>query len=254
MKFTVENEKEIQKVTMIDKVLEITKTDLVTGEELEGAELQVTDKDGNVIDEWTSGKEPHKVTGLTEGETYVLTEITCPYGYEQAESIEFTVTSDKETQKVEMKDMPILKDVRLIKIDSNTGEIIKDKFTFGIFEDENCTKLIKEVESDKETGFVTFEDLRYGTYFIKELKAPKGYNLSNAVVKVEINDKGVFINDNLVEEQDDVYSFKFENAPIETPNTGDGRNNTLLGIIAGTSAISLAGFGIYELIKRRKNK
>lgn len=252
IEFTVENEKEIQKVTMIDKVLEITKTDLVTGEELEGAELQVTDKDGNIIDKWTSGKEPHKVTGLTEGETYVLTEITCPYGYEQAESIEFTVTSDKETQKVEMKDMPILKDVRLIKIDSNTGEIIKDKFTFGIFEDENCTKLIKEVESDKETGFVTFEDLRYGTYFIKELKAPKGYNLSNAVVKVEINDKGVFINDNLVEEQDDVYSFKFENAPIETPNTGDGRNNTLLGIIAGTSAISLAGFGIYELIKRRK--
>ena len=254
IEFTVENEKEIQKVTMIDKVLEITKTDLVTGEELEGAELQVTDKDGNIIDKWTSGKEPHKVTGLTEGETYVLTEITCPYGYEQAESIEFTVSSDKETQKVEMKDMPILKDVRLIKIDSNTGEIIKDKFTFGIFEDENCTKLIKEVESDKETGFVTFEDLRYGTYFIKELKAPKGYNLSNAVVKVEINDKGVFINDNLVEEQDDVYSFKFENAPIETPNTGDVRNNTLLGIIAGTSAISLAGFGIYELIKRRKNK
>ena len=252
IEFTVENEKEIQKVTMIDKVLEITKTDLVTGEELEGAELQVTDKDGNIIDKWTSGKEPHKVTGLTEGETYVLTEITCPYGYEQAESIEFTVTSDKETQKVEMKDMPILKDVRLIKIDSNTGEIIKDKFTFGIFEDENCTKLIKKVESDKETGFVTFEDLRYGTYFIKELKAPKGFNLSNAVVKVEINDKGVFINDNLVEEQDDVYSFKFENAPIETPNTGDGRNNTLLGIIAGTSAISLAGFGIYELIKRRK--
>ena len=252
IEFTVENEKEIQKVTMIDKVLEITKTDLVTGEELEGAELQVTDKDGNIIDKWTSGKEPHKVTGLTEGETYVLTEITCPYGYEQAESIEFTVTSDKETQKVEMKDMPILKDVRLIKIDSNTGEIIKDKFTFGIFEDENVTKLIKEVESDKETGFVTFEDLRYGTYFIKELKAPKGFNLSNAVVKVEINDKGVFINDNLVEEQDDVYSFKFENAPIETPNTGDGRNNTLLGIIAGTSAISLAGFGIYELIKRRK--
>lgn len=254
IEFTVENEKEIQKVTMIDKVLEITKTDLVTGEELEGAELQVTDKDGNIIDKWTSGKEPHKVTGLTEGETYVLTEITCPYGYEQAESIEFTVSSDKETQKVEMKDMPILKDVRLIKIDSNTGEIIKDKFTFGIFEDENCTKLIKEVESDKETGFVTFEDLRYGTYFIKELKAPKGYNLSNAVVKVEINDKGVFINDNLVEEQDDVYSFKFENAPIETPNTGDVRNNTLLGIIAGTSAISLAGFGIYELIRRRKNK
>ncbi len=41
---------------MIDKVLEVVKTDLVTGEEIEGAELKVIDEDGNVIDEWTSTK------------------------------------------------------------------------------------------------------------------------------------------------------------------------------------------------------
>ena len=42
---------------MVDKVLKIVKTDLVTGEEIEGAELQVVDEDGNIIDEWTSTKE-----------------------------------------------------------------------------------------------------------------------------------------------------------------------------------------------------
>ena len=122
IEFTVTTDKETQKLELIDKILEITKTDLVTGKELEGAKLQVTDKDGNIIDEWISEKEPHRVIGLKEGETYVLTEVTCPYGYEQAENIEFTVTTDKETQRVEMKDMPILKDVKLIKIDSKTKE------------------------------------------------------------------------------------------------------------------------------------
>ena len=50
-------------------------------------------------------------------------------------------------------------------------------------------------------------------------KAPLGYKLSDEVVKIEINDKGVFIDDNLVEETDGVYSFEFENEKIETPNT-----------------------------------
>ena len=96
---------------MIDKIVIISKIDLVTGEELPGAELIVTDEEGNVVDKWTSTNEPHYVTGLEEGKEYTLTEITCPYGYEQAESITFIVSKEKETQKIEMKDMPILKTI-----------------------------------------------------------------------------------------------------------------------------------------------
>lgn len=110
IEFKVENTVEIQKVIMIDKVLEVVKTDFATGEELEGAELKVIDEDGNVIDEWVSTKEPHKVVGLEENKRYKLVETTAPDGYEITEEIEFTVTEDKETQRVEMKDKPIVKD------------------------------------------------------------------------------------------------------------------------------------------------
>ena len=254
VEFKVTTDKETQKIVMIDKIVEIVKTDLVTGEELEGAKLKVVDENNEVIDEWVSTKEPHKVTGLEENKTYKLIEVTTPYGYEIAEEITFTVTTDKETQKIEMKDMPILKDVKVVKIDSKTKEIIKAKFTFGLYEDEECTKLIQQMDSNKDEGIITFEDLRYGTYFIKEITAPKGYNKSDEVAKVEINDKGVFVNGNLIEEKDSAYSFEFENAPIETPNTNDGRNTLLLGGIAGMSALTLATIGIYEIIKRRKNK
>ena len=34
---------------------EITKSDITTGEELPGAKLKVSDSEGNVVDEWTSG-------------------------------------------------------------------------------------------------------------------------------------------------------------------------------------------------------
>ncbi len=220
IEFKVENTKEIQKVVMIDKVLEVIKTDLVTGEELEGAELEVIDKEtGETIDKWTSTKEPHKVTELEENKTYILKETTCPYGYEQAEEIEFTVSEDKETQRVEMKDMPILTDFTLVKIDGKTKENIKADFSFGIYKDENCTDLIQEVNSNIENGTITFKDLRYGIFYIKELKEPKGYVKSDKVLKLEINDKGVFLDDTQIELKDSIYSFEFENMPVETPNT-----------------------------------
>ena len=166
--FKVTEDKKTQKVSMIDKIVEISKTDITTGKELEGAKLTVTDENGKVVDEWTSSEESHKVTGLEESKKYTLTETTCPYGYEQAESITFEVSKDKKTQKVVMKDQPILKNVKVIKIDTDTKEQIKEKFVFGIYKDIECKDLIQEVKSNKDDGFVEFKDLRYGTYYIKE--------------------------------------------------------------------------------------
>lgn len=247
--FIVTPDKETQKVVMIDKLVEITKTDITNGNELEGAELEVTDEDGNTIDKWTSTKEPHKVKGLEEGKTYILKETTAPYGYEITEEIKFTVTTDKETQKIEMKDMPILKNVKVIKIDTETKEVIKDKFIFAIYEDPECTKLIKEVKSNSEDGTVLFEELRYGTYYIKEIKAPKDYELSNKIVKVEINDKGIFVDDTQVEETENTIEFTFENKKIEVPKTGVESKIKLFA-----SAIILSLLGITYIIKRKQNK
>ena len=249
VEFIVTTDKETQKLVMIDKLVEITKTDITNGNELEGAELEVTDEDGNTIDKWTSTKEPHKVKGLEEGKTYILKETTAPYGYEITEEIKFTVTTDKETQKIEMKDMPILKNVKVIKIDTETKEVIKDKFIFAIYEDPECTKLIKEVKSNLEDGTALFEELRYGTYYIKEIKAPKDYELSNKVVKVEINDKGIFVDDTQVEENENTIEFTFENKKIEVPKTGVESKIKLFA-----SAIILSLLGIAYIIKRKQNK
>ena len=251
IEFTVTEDKETQTITMIDKTVEVSKTDFVTGEEIEGAELKVVDESGNTVDSWTSTKTPHKVQGLEEGKTYKLIETLAPYGYELTNEIEFTVTSEKEIQKIEMKDMPILQTVQLVKKDSNTNEIIKEKFTFGLYEDQECTKLIKTVESDKDLGTVTFSDLRYGTYFIKEESSPKGYVLSDKVIKLEINDKGIFIDGEKIEGENDIYTFDFYNTPVDTPKTGDNSNLTLWAGLLGLSILTLAGIGVHEYKKRK---
>ncbi|MDD3339203.1 MAG: SpaA isopeptide-forming pilin-related protein, partial [Lachnospiraceae bacterium] len=59
---------------------------------LAGAVLQVTDKDGKVIDKWTSTKDVYVIAGkLFAGEKYTLTELSAPSGYEIAAPVTFTV-------------------------------------------------------------------------------------------------------------------------------------------------------------------
>ena len=241
IKFTVTNSSEFQKITMVDKKVLVKKTDFTTGEELEGAELTITDENGNIIESWVSTKEEHYITGLEEGKTYILTEKTCPYGYEQAESITFTVSKDKENQIVEMKDKLILKDVKIIKIDSKTNEVIKSNFSFGIYEDEECNKILKEVSAEKDSGYILFEGLKYGTYYIKEIKAPDGYTLSERVVKIDINNEGVFADGIQLEEQDEKYEVEYSNEPIPVIQTGNEINYTLL---FGSLIVSFIGIAI----------
>ena len=103
IKFTVSKEKKDETIVMKDTQVKVSKTDVSGKKELEGAKLEVRDEFNQVVDSWTSTKDPHFVNGLEEGKTYTLIETTAPDGYIKAESITFTLTH-KENMNVTMKD------------------------------------------------------------------------------------------------------------------------------------------------------
>lgn len=206
-------------ITCENKPTEIifSKVDETGVKEIAGAKIQIIDKETNeIIEEWVSSEESHKVNYLVEGKEYIMKEISAPYGYEIAEEITFVMGDGI---KVIMQNNPILRTLQLTKIDKDTKEIIKDKFTFGLFSDKECTKLIQQVDSNAKEGTATFADLRFGTYFVKEVSAPNGYILSEKIIKVEINENGVFIDKKEVQENNSVYNFEFSNKKIDTPKT-----------------------------------
>ena len=118
--FTVTDTAEIQKVEMKDKLIEveISKQDITNGQELPGAKLTITDKEGKTVEEWMSTDKPHRMN-LPAGE-YILTEVAAPDRYSKAESINFTVTDSGEVQKVEMKD-------KLIEVEVSKKDITNEK-------------------------------------------------------------------------------------------------------------------------------
>lgn len=236
-------------ITMTDKQVQISKTDITSGQELAGAELTITDESGNVIDSWTSTDTAHYANGLVEGQKYTLTEKTAPYGYEVANSIVFVVTNDKATQTVVMNDSPILSSVLVNKVDSITGEnIISKKFEFTLYSDAECKNEIVTVNANTDDGTALFSDLRYGTYYIKETKAPKGYMLSDEVVKIEINDKGVFANGEKLTEENDVYSIVYQNSLLPSVFTGDTKSILMYLTMAAIAVVFIA---IMIIIKKK---
>lgn len=171
--FTFENEA---------TTVELTKSDLTTGDELPGAHLKVTDEDGNVVDEWVSTEEAHVIKELVVGKTYTMTETKPADGYVTAESIEFTIENTAEIQKHEMKD-----DVTKVQISKTdiTGdqEIPGAKLTIL---DEN-DQVVESWTSAEEPHYV--EKLPIGRYTLREEQAPKGFILT-ADVSFEVKDTG----------------------------------------------------------------
>ena len=133
---------------MVDKQVEVSKTDVTGEKELEGAKLTVKDSDNKVVDEWISGKKPHFVSGLEVNKEYTLTETTTPNGYVTASSIKFSVPEDNKIQKVHMID----KRVEVSKTDV-TGEKELPGATLSVKDSKD--KVVDEWISTEETHFIS---------------------------------------------------------------------------------------------------
>ena len=241
--FIVRDTNDVQTIDMSNRQTEMhfSKVDETGEKELPGAKLQIIDKDGNIIDQWVSTEEQHTITGLSEGQTYVMKEISAPYGYEIAEEITFTAGDG---QKVTMKDKMIRSYIKVNKVDYYDHKDILKVAEFTLYSDAACTKKIRSVKTDTKSGIALFDDLIYGTYFIKETKAPAGYQLSDEVVKVTIDDEWVNGDDKL---RTIIYADKPLSGGVVTGDT------TATGILLSVVTLSGAAL-IFVSHKRRKTK
>ena len=105
--FTVLETGDILKITLEDEITRVSvyKKDADSKADLAGAVLQVIDKDGNVVEEWTTDGKVHEINNkLVAGETYTLHEKSAPDGYLTSDDIKFTVNADGSVTEVTMLD------------------------------------------------------------------------------------------------------------------------------------------------------
>ena len=196
---TVNGEDVNGKVTMTDEltVREVwfSKSD-VAGDELEGAELTITDENGETVASWTSGTEKTLVQ-LTMG-TYTLHENAAPAGYDVATDITFTVAPDGTVSSdaenvvaqsngdyvVTMIDEVTLFDVEISKVDATTSKEIEGAKL--VIKNENGEEVASWTSgSDGKNSDGTFKthtvQLPFGTYTLTEITAPNGYEVAETI-------------------------------------------------------------------------
>ena len=168
------------------------------------------------------------ISGLSPGKTYYLREISAPDGYysKQNQRIEFTVDSNKVTYKLVNN---YRRGVSLTKVDTVDGKTITTGATFELYEYDADTNTVGE----KVTGFTktTIKDTDYlvyngtgtdalttgedgkliivqleaGTYCLKEVAAPEGYQKSDEIYPFVLTDSM---------EEDAIYIMEVGNTPF----------------------------------------
>ena len=179
----------------------ISKQDLESGEEIEGAVITITKADDEtaVVDSWTSeaGKK-HEIQNIVAGD-YVLIEETSPEGYVKVTSkIEFTVdengkitVTSKETDGVAevdkngvlvIKNAPVKHEVAISKVDATDGSKELEGATIVIYNEKN-----EVVDTWVSADAAHTAKLSAGRYKLKETVAPDDYEVVESEVVFDVD-------------------------------------------------------------------
>ena len=243
--FTVLPTGEVQRFEMLDDVIkvEISKKDLTTMEELPGAELIITDKDGKKIDRWVSTDKPHYIEKLPAGD-YTLTEVKAPDGYAFSESVPFTVLPTGEVQRFEMRD-------DVIKVEISKADITTNKELPGaeLIITNKDGKVVERWTSNDKPHYI--EKLPAGEYTLTEITAPNGYEIAEDIFFTVLPTgeiQRVVMKDAPIPEQP--VQPTPPSTPTPTPLIPQTGDTFPLGLLLALAGLSLAGLAalIYKCV------
>ena len=230
--------------------VEVSKVD-VYGEELIGADMQLENADGEIIDEWISDGTNHIVTELPAGD-YTLKEIAAPDGYVIATDIEFEVFVDGTIKIRNVDSTAISEDGNplIVMVDDTTKvkiskrDITTDKELPGatlqiIDEDGN---VVEEWVSADEAHLVEGKLIAGKEYTLREIIAPDGYEIANEI-KFTVNEDGSVTEVVMYDELTPV---------TNTPYTGDNHSNFAAFAMLGAASVILAALIITKKGKRHE--
>ncbi|OLQ35078.1 hypothetical protein ATX09_07480 [Oenococcus oeni] len=162
-------------------ILTKTDSDSSTNKVLQGAVFDLYKSDGTkVASDLTTdanGQIEYQNQNLTTGDYYFV-ETKAPEGYQLSNKhFEFTVVKNSQSSvKVAVSDQESTGSVLLNKIDSDTGNPLQGA-VFDLYKSDG-SKVASNLTTDAN-GQIKVSDLKPGSYYFVESKAPNGYNFNS---------------------------------------------------------------------------
>lgn len=172
------------------RLLKVDATDKQTP--LAGAVFEVRNESGETVDELTTNSQGEAMSKELPYGKYTLVETKAPEGYELDNMTPHQVELSKEQTLVTVtaENTPKKGGFTVRKVDAEHAEKVLAGAEFTIFKSyEDAQNLQKEVgkQTTGTDGLASFQDLDYGTYYVRETKAPKGYQLNDRIMAVTVD-------------------------------------------------------------------
>ncbi len=150
---------------------------------LEGAEFELQDSEGNMLQEGLTTDETGKlvVEDLKPG-LYQFVETKAPYGYDlDPTPVVFTIEKGQLETVVKVMDNGLTTgSVQLIKVDQDNHEVTLEGAVFELQDSEG--NMLQEGLTTDASGKLIVEDLKPGTYQFVETTAPEHYQLDDTPI------------------------------------------------------------------------
>lgn len=178
-------------------VIKIHKKDAATNENVKGAVYTVySDASCNnkVLDLPATDENGIAVSQKISSGVYWVKETVSPSDYHMNNTIyNVTVNPDTTSDTAIMTEVVDTKKDGKITVNKkdNTNNTNLKGAIYGIYSDSACNNLVEQLKETDENGLATSGNLRYGTYWIREIKAPYGFTLDSTIYEVQLNDSTV---------------------------------------------------------------
>ena len=171
---------------IIEGGLTISKVDGDTGSPLQGVEFKIYNSaDDEVSTVTTDNKGKAVVNNLAYGD-YYFKETKAPTGYFISNAkVNFSIDTNGQMITKTVKNTKVKGRIKIVKSDAEDHNTKLQGAVFGIYDKATDTK-VEEITTNKD-GEATSSDLTYGTYYVKELQAPVGYNINANTFDVSVD-------------------------------------------------------------------
>ena len=180
--------------------IRIKKIDAVTKKGIYGVRFLVKDEANNLIGEYSTDQDGYIELRdiLTDGKSEIklkVEEIAAAQGYVLDSTVRTLRIRRGETTELVVENTPVLGQIQVVKKSSQDNPVanqLKGSLLQGaVFEIENAEtgRIVDTITSDSR-GIAASNPLPLGRYFVREIKAPRFYQLNTQKVEVKLKAEG----------------------------------------------------------------
>ena len=241
-KYVAEYKEDIVEKTIIENqvkkgTIKVIKTDGDTNIPLKDIVFEVYDEENNLIEVLITDINGEATTKeLPINKHYILIEKETQKGYKLSDKKETLELTEDEITSIKFENYKEKGKIKIVKTSSD-GRV--EGFSFRITGISVTGEKIEMLVTTDKDGIILIDDVLVGEYTVEEIWDENYEKTEPQTVQIKDGETAeVNFYNKLIE--------------VDTPKTGDNRNQMALKIIAVISTILLVTIGIYEVIKKEK--